>query len=102
MDPSSLLLGRTFLGRQSRIIRAIRSLRMVNKRAPAVGRDVRSPCSELDESEDDGLCFLLRDEWSVDSWSAEDLYGTSCAQLDNFDWVMPAGCMVIRSVFCPD
>ena len=32
----------------------------------------------------------LRDEWSVDSWSAEDRYGTSCAQLDNFDWVMPA------------
>ena len=32
----------------------------------------------------------LHDEWSVDSWSAEDRYGTSCAQLDNFDWVMPA------------
>ena len=29
----------------------------------------------------------LRDEWSVDTWSAEDRY----AQLDNFDWVMPAG-----------
>ena len=33
----------------------------------------------------------LRDEWSVDSWTAGDRYGTSCAQLDNFDWVMPAG-----------
>ena len=33
---------------------------------------------------------LLRDEWSVDSWTAGDRYGTSCAQLDNFDWVMPA------------
>ena len=34
---------------------------------------------------------LRRDEWSVDSWTAGDRYGTSCAQLDNFDWVMPAG-----------
>ena len=31
----------------------------------------------------------LCDEWSVDSWSAEDRYGTSCVQLDSFDWVMP-------------
>ena len=30
----------------------------------------------------------LRDEWSVDSWTAGDRYGTSCVQLDNFDWVM--------------
>ena len=41
---------------------------------------------------DPGQGNSLRDEWSVDSWSAEDRYGTSCAQrLDNFDWVMPAG-----------
>ena len=33
----------------------------------------------------------LHDEWSMDSWTAGDRYGTSCAQLDNFDWVMPAG-----------
>ena len=33
----------------------------------------------------------LRDELSVDSWTAGDRYGTRCAQLDNFDWVMLAG-----------
>ena len=33
----------------------------------------------------------LREEWSVNSWTAGDRHGTSCAPLDNFDWVMPAG-----------
>ena len=90
---------------------------MVDKRAPAVGRGVRLPCSDSDESKDDVLSVgpmrplffaallggekghdddmiqanSLSDEWSVDSWSAEDRYGTSCAQLNSFDWVMPAG-----------
>ena len=31
---------------------------------------------------------------SVYSWTAEDPYGTCCAQLDNFDWVIQAGDMV--------
>ena len=82
-----------------------------------VGRGVRPPCSDSDESEDDVLSVgpmrplvtaaplggarrhdddmiqanSLCDEWSVDSWTAGDHYGTSCARLDNFDWVMPAG-----------
>ena len=82
-----------------------------------VGRGVRSPCSDSDESDDDVLSVgpmrpllyaaplggaighddykmqddSLHDEWSVDSWTAGDRDGTSCAQLDNFDWVMPAG-----------
>ena len=90
---------------------------MVDQRAPVVGRGVRSPCSDSDESDDDVLSVgpmrpllfatplggarghdddmihanSLRDECSVDSWSAGDRYGTSCAQLDNFVWVMPAG-----------
>ena len=77
----------------------------------------RLPCFDLDESDDDVLSVgpmqplliaaplggaighddymiqddSLRDEWSVDSWTVGDHYGTSCAQLDNFDWVMPAG-----------
>ena len=77
---------------------------MVDKRAPAVSCGVRSPCSDSDESEDEVLSVgpmqplfftaplggekghdddmiqtnLLRDEWSVDSWSAEDRNGTSC------------------------
>ena len=90
---------------------------MVDQRAPMVGRGVRPPCSVSDESEDDVLLVgpmrplvtaaplggarghdddmiqanSLRHEWSVDSWTAGDRYGTSCAQLDNFDWVMPVG-----------
>ena len=82
-----------------------------------VGRGVRSSCSDSDESDDDVLSVgpmrpllyaaplggaighddykiqddSLHDEWSVDSWTAGYRYGTSCAQLDNFDWVIPAG-----------
>ena len=96
---------------------AVRSLRKVDQRAPVVGRGIRSLCSDSDESDDDVLSVgpmrpllfaaplggaighddymiqddSLRDEWSVDSWTAEDRYGTSCAQLNNFDWVMPVG-----------
>ena len=90
---------------------------MVDQRALMVGRGVRPPCSDSDESEDDVLSVgpmrplvtaaplggarghdddmiqanSLRDEWSGDSWTAGNRYGTGCAQLDNFDWVMPAG-----------
>ena len=32
----------------------------------------------------------------MDSWTTENRYGTCCAQLDNFDWVMPAGDLVSR------
>ena len=90
-----------------------------------VSRGVRLPCSHSDESDNDVLSVgpmrpllfaaplggarghdddmiqdnSLRDEWSVDSWSAGDRYGTSCAQLDNFDWVMPA-CYPVG--VCPD
>ena len=82
-----------------------------------IGRGVQPPCSDSDESEDDVFskgpmrplvtaaplggarrhdddmiqANSLRDQWSVDSWTAGDRYGTSCARLDNFDWVMPAG-----------
>ena len=88
---------------------------MVDQRAPVVGRGVRSPCSDSDESDvlsvgpmrpllfaaplggarghDSDMIQTnsLRDEWSGDSWTAGDRYGASCVQLDNFDWVMPAG-----------
>ena len=45
---------------------------------------------------DDGMIQAnsLCDEWSVDSWTAADRCGTCCAQLDNFDWVIPAGDLV--------
>ena len=55
MDPSSRWVRKTYLGRQSRIIRTVRSLRKVDQRAPVVGHGVRSPCSDSDESDDDVL-----------------------------------------------
>ena len=89
----------------------------MDQRASVVGGGVRSPCSDSDESDDDVLSvgpmrpllyaaplggaighddYRIQDdslhyEWSVHSWTAGDHYGTSCAQLDNFDWAMPAG-----------
>ena len=32
----------------------------------------------------------LRNDGSVDSWTADDSFGEGCAQLDNFDWFLPA------------
>ena len=32
----------------------------------------------------------LRNEWSADSWTADDSCGEGCAQLDDFNWVLPA------------
>ena len=32
----------------------------------------------------------LRNEWSVDSWTANDSCGEGCAQLDNFNWFLLA------------
>ena len=30
-----------------------------------------------------------RNEWSVDSWTADDSCGEGCVQLDNFNWFLP-------------
>ena len=72
---------------------------------PVVGEDIPGPavlfrgCPVLADGgstscggHDDNMIQAnsLCDEWSVDSWSAGDRHGTSCAQLDNFYWVMPA------------
>ena len=43
---------------------------------------------------DDGMIQV--NEWSVDSWTVENRHGTCCAQLDDFDWVIPAGDLVGR------
>ena len=74
------------------------------QQAPVVGHGVRPPGSDSDDSEDDVLSIgpmrLVvtaaplggargqEDEWSVNSWTARDRYGTSCVQVDNFDWVI--------------
>ena len=61
MHPSSLLLGRTFLGRQSQIrLGAVRPLGTVDQRAMAVGDGFRLSCSESDESDDDVLSVVSR------------------------------------------
>ena len=59
------------------------------------------PCSDSDDSDDDVLFaeghdgevqqINLRNEWSVDSWTADDSCGEGCAQLDDFNWFLPAG-----------
>ena len=101
---------------------AFRILETVDQRATVVGHSFRLPCSDSDESDDDVLSVgpmrplvtaaplggarghdddmiqvnLLRDVWSVDSWTAENPHGTCCAQLDDFDWVISAGDLVGR------
>ena len=80
-----------------------------------VGRSFRLPCSDSDDSDDDVLSIgplrpivtaaplggaeghdvevrqiNLRNEWSVDSWTADDSCGEACAQLDNLNWFLPA------------
>ena len=113
---STQLVGRSYYYTVSDYLGAVRILQKVDQRASVVGRGVRSPCSDSDESDDDVLSvgpmrplliaaplggaighddYMIQDdplheEWSVYSGTVEDRYGTSCAQLDNFDWVMQA------------
>ena len=64
-----------------------------------MGRDFRLPCSDSDDSNDDVVYaeghdeevrqISLRNEWSVDSWMADDSCGEGCAQLDDFNWFLP-------------
>ena len=73
---------------------------MVNQRTRMVGRAVGRPYSNLDDSDNDALHaeehdsavqqVSLRNEWSVDSWTADDSCGEGCAQLDDFNWFLLA------------
>ena len=77
-----------------------RCLETVERRTTVVGRDFRLPCSDSDDSDNDVLYaegldgevrqINLRNEWSVDSWTANDSCGEGCAQLDDFNWFLPA------------
>ena len=77
-----------------------RLLEIVNHRTKTVGRDVRQPYSDSDESDNDVLYaeehdsavrqVSLRNEWLVDSQTADDSCGEGCAQLDDFNWILPA------------
>ena len=72
-----------------------RELEMVNQRTRMVGRAVRRPYSDSDDSDNDVLHaeehdsavrqVSLRNEWSVDSRTADDSCGEGCAQLDDFN-----------------
>ena len=80
-----------------------------------IGRGFRLPCSDSDDLDDDVLSIgplrpvvtaaplggaeghndevpqiNPRHEWSVNSWTADDSFGVGCAQLDNFNWFLPA------------
>ena len=65
-----------------------------------VGRNFRLPCSDSEDSDGDVLWpeghdeavrqISLRNEWSVDSWTADDSCGEGYAQLDDFNWFLPA------------
>ena len=72
-----------------------RLLETMDQRTTVVGRNFRLPCSDSEDSDDDVLWaeghdeevrqFSLRNEWSVDSWTADDSCGEGCAQLDDFN-----------------
>ena len=77
-----------------------RRLEMVNQQTRIVGRAVRRPYSDSDDSDNDVLDaeehdsavrhVSLQNEWSVDSRTADDSCGEGCAQLDEFKWFLPA------------
>ena len=74
-----------------------RLLETMDRRTSMVGR---VPCSDLDDSNDDVVYteghdeevgqISLRNEWSANSWTADDSCGEGCAQLDDFNWFLPA------------
>ena len=76
-----------------------RLLEMMDRPTSVVGRDFRLPCSDSDDSNNDVVYvegydaevrqISLRNEWSADSWTADDSCGEGCAQHD-FNWVLQA------------
>ena len=87
-DANSQLLGRTFQDRRPR----------VNNRTRSVGRAVRLPYSNSEESDNDVLYaeehdsteqqVSRRKDWLTQT--ANNSCGEGCAQLDVFKWVLPA------------
>ena len=77
---------------------AARLLETVNNQIRSVGRAVQRPYSDLDESDNDVLYaeehdsavqqVSLRNDWLTQT--ADDSCGEGCAQLDDFNWFLPA------------
>ena len=93
-----------------------RSLERVDRRAMVAGHGFRLPCSDSDDSDDDDVLSIgpIRpvvtsaplggaeghddgvlqvnplNEWSVNSWMADNSCGEGFAQLDDFNWMIPA------------
>ena len=77
-----------------------RLLKTMDQRTTVVGLNFRLPCLDSDDSDGDVLWaeghdeevrqINLQNEWSVDSWTADDSCGEGCAQLDDFNWFRPA------------
>ena len=75
-----------------------RLLETVNNRTRSVGRAVRRPYSDSEESDNDVLYVeehdstvqqvSLRNDWLTQT--ADDSCGEGCAQLDDFKWFLPA------------
>ena len=75
-----------------------RLLETVINRTGSIGHAVRRPYSDSDESDNDLLYaeehdsivrqVSLRNEWLTQT--ADDSCGEGCAQLDDFDWFLPA------------
>ena len=71
-------------------------LETVDRRTTVVGRVFRLPCSDSDDDvlyaegpDGEVRQINLRNEWSADSWTADDSCGEGCAQLDDFNWFLP-------------
>ena len=77
-----------------------RLLEAMDRRTSVVGRDFQLPCSDSDDSNDDVVYAEGHDEevrqislsglGLVGSWTADDSCGEGCAQLDDFNWFLPA------------
>ena len=75
-----------------------RLLETVNNQTRSVGRAVRRPYSDSEESDNDVLYaeehdsteqqVSLRNDWLTQT--ANDSCGEGCAQLDDFNWFLPA------------
>ena len=51
---------------------------------------IAAPLGGAEGHDDEVLQLKPLNEWSVDSWTADDSCGEGCAQLDDINWFIPA------------